>query len=193
MKNSNPDHTAAMAPSDRLEPVLALMETDGEAALARLDALVELYVHDPRLYFMSGSVLAGLERYTEARTAMQRAIDIAPDYGLARFQLGFLALTSGDAVGARSIWLPLMSLPADDPLKLFAEGLAAMLSGHFDEAISLLETGIRRNEALMPLNKNMAILIQEMRERLKLQAAETEVESGAHFLLKQYSFKDTRH
>lgn len=168
------------------------METDPEAALPGLDRLLDLYAGDPRLHFMKGSLLAGLQRYGEAREAMHAAVEIAPDYALARFQLGFLALTSGDTSGARAIWLPLLNLPAEDPLNLFVQGLGAMLANHFEDAIGLLEAGIGRN-ALVPLNQNMALLVQEMQEKLKPQSAENEIESRAHFLLKQYSFKTTRH
>ena len=182
-----------MTPADLLEPVLSLMESNGEAALLRLDELVLDYSSDPRLPFMRGSVLAGLERYDEARVAMQTAVDLAPDFAIARFQLGFLILTSGDPTGAHAVLAPLLNLPAEHPLRLFVEGLGAMVAGRFDEAVTRLQAGIERNTELPPLNRNMAILIQEILNRPSEHGGQEEVESGAHFLLKQYSFKDTRH
>jgi tetratricopeptide (TPR) repeat protein len=182
-----------MTPDDRLEPVLSLMETDAEAALRGLEDLIRLHPEDARLPFMAGSVLAGLERYAEARTAMERAVELAPDFAIARFQLGFLALTSGDPATAGSVWTPLFGLPAEHPLRLFVAGLSAMTADRFAEAISLLEAGIEHNRDLPPLNKNMMILIEEMRERLNTQGGDPGIESGAHFLLKQSSFKGTRH
>ncbi len=194
MKNSDLDTKNAEPPADRLEPVLALMETDPDGALSALGNLIDQYPADARLHFMLGSLLAGLERYPEAHTAMQKAVDLAPGYALARFQLGFLALTSGDAAGARSVWQPLLDLPSEDSLNLFVRGLDAMSADHFDEAIGLLEAGIARNERVAPLNRNMALLVHEMRARLNPRHTEDKaVESDAHFLLKQYSFKDTRH
>jgi tetratricopeptide (TPR) repeat protein len=184
---------AGMAPGDRLDPVLSLVERDEAAALAGLDDLIGLYPEDPRLPFLQGSVLAGLERYSEARTAMQKAVDIAPGFAIARFQLAFLLLTSGDAGGARSTWAPLLDLPEDHPLRLFVDGLEAMVADRFPEAIALIESGMQRNTDLPPLNRNMAILIQEMRDRLGGQESENDVESGVHFLLKQSSLKETRH
>jgi len=184
---------AALAPGDRLDPVLALIDQDGEAALVGLDDLIGHYPEDARLPFLQGSVLAGLERYTEARTAMQRAVDIAPGFVIARFQLAFLLLTSGDASGARSTWAPLLDLPAEHPLRFFVGGLEAMIADRFPEAISLIEAGMQRNTDLPPLNGNMAILIQEMKDRLGGEAGADDVESGVHFLLKQSSLKETRH
>ena len=193
MKNSDLDHKTAVAPDDLLEPVLGLINTDEKAALPRLDDLLEHYAGDPRLHFLRGSVLAGLERYPDARQAMQKAVDIAPDYLLARFQLGFLALTSGDAAGAQSIWRPLESLVAGHPLKLFVEGLQAMVANNFAQAIFLLETAISQNKEVPPLNGNMALLVRAMRDKLNVHGGAEAGESGVHFLLKQYSLKDTRH
>lgn len=192
MKNSDLDTANEQASDELLKPVLGLMETNQEEALSRLDALLKRYARDARLHFMAGSVLAGLERYAEARAAMQVAVDIAPEYVLARFQLGFLALTSGDPSGANAIWHPLLNLPVDDPFRLFVQGLNAMVANDFNEALRLIQAGIERNRALAPLNQNMALLVREMQTKL-VADKEPATDSQAHFLLKQYSFKDTRH
>jgi tetratricopeptide (TPR) repeat protein len=192
MRNDDFD-TKNEAPAEYLEPILGLMEANQEEALPRLNTLADQYPDDPRLPFMAGSVLAGLERFTEARAAMQKAVDMAPGYALARFQLGFLALTSGDRAGAWSVWQPLLALPSDNPLNLFVHGLEAMSQDKFAEAIELLEAGIERNRSLAPLNQNMALLVREMQNRLTQDDTATTVGSDAHFLLKQYSFKNTRH
>lgn len=191
MKNSNAD--AEMAPESLLTPALNLIENAAEAAIGRLDDLIRDYPNDARLHFLRGSTLAGMEKYGDARLAMQKAVDLAPDFAIARFQLAFLALTSGDEIVARSTWDPLLRLPDDHPLKRFVEGLEAMLAGRFEDAILQLETGMALNTELPPLNRNMAILVQEIRERGRTSDAGEEVESGAHFLLKQTSFKETRH
>lgn len=80
------------------ELVAALSSGDGED-LVHIDRLLARYPDDPRLHFMRGSVLAGLGRAIEAHEAMARAIDIAPGYALARYQLGFFELTSGKRSG----------------------------------------------------------------------------------------------
>jgi hypothetical protein len=68
-----------------------------------------------------------------------------------------------------------------------------MSQDKFAEAIELLEAGIERNRSLAPLNQNMALLVREMQNRLTQDDTATTVGSDAHFLLKQYSFKNTRH
>ena len=91
----------------------------------------------------------------------------------------------------QATWLPLMNLPADDPIKLFVLGLNKMVIDEFDAAITLLEEGIALNTVLPPLNGNMALLVQEMKTKRTAPAAEQE--SDANFLLRQYAFKDTKH
>ncbi len=180
-------------PPERLEPVLAQIQQNDERALASLDGLAEDYPEDARLPFLKGSLLAGLQRYTEARGAMQQAVRIAPGYALARFQLGLLELSSGDPAAAQSTWLPLRDLPTDSYLGLFVQGLEKMIGDDFPAAIALLEGGIARNTDLPPMNRDMALMITAMREKLDGVSAGPDVDSGAHFLLRQYSFKDTKH
>lgn len=180
-------------PDDGLQAVLAQMQTDEQDALASLGDLARLYPDDPRLPFLTGSILAGQGRYAEARQAMQSAIRIAPDYALARFQLGLLELSSGLAEAAQATWAPLLDLPADQPLNLFVRGLHAMIGNDFAAAIALLEDGMARNAGLPPMNRDMGLMVAKMREALADTPAGDDVASDAHFLLKQYSFKDTKH
>ena len=179
------------APDDLLQPALEQIQRNDERAMDTLDQLIDRFPLDPRLHFLRGSVLVELERYPEARIAMERAVGVAPGFDLARFQLGFLELTSGDVTAAQATWLPLMNLPADDPIKLFVLGLNKMVIDEFDAAITLLEEGIALNTVLPPLNGNMALLVQEMKTKRTAPAAEQE--SDANFLLRQYAFKDTKH
>lgn len=178
-------------PDDLLQPALEQIQRNDERAMDTLDHLIDRFPLDPRLHFLRGSVLVELERYPEARIAMEKAVGAAPGFDLARFQLGFLELTSGDVTAAQATWLPLMNLPADDPIKLFVLGLNKMVIDEFDAAIKLLEEGIALNTVLPPLNGNMALLVEEMKTKRTTPAAEQE--SDANFLLKQYAFKDTKH
>jgi tetratricopeptide (TPR) repeat protein len=180
-----------VTPDDLLQPVLEQIQRNDDQALDALDRLVDRFDLDPRLHFLRGSVLCAIERYSEARLAMEKAVGLAPEFDLARFQLGFLELTSGDVTAAQSTWLPLMNLPADEPLKLFVLGLNKMVIDEFDAAITLLEEGISRNTVLPPLNGNMSLLVEEM--KAKRTTPVSDGESDANFLLRQYAFKDTKH
>jgi hypothetical protein len=56
---------------------------------------------------------------------MRRAIEIDPDYALARFQPGFLLLTCGQPQAALEIWKPLQALPDQHHLRLFSRTASA--------------------------------------------------------------------
>jgi tetratricopeptide (TPR) repeat protein len=158
MEMSNP----LMCPEADLEKALAEIRRDDEAGLKALAALMQSHPLDPRLHFLQGSVFAGLQRYEEARRAMGRAVEIAPDFALARYQLGFLDLTSGRALDALAVWQPLGALAEDAPLRLFAEGLSHMAGDRFGEAVRLLKQGIRANSEHPLINGDIQLILDEI-------------------------------
>ena len=108
--------------------------------------------------------MAGLQRYDEGRRAMARAVEIAPNFALARFQLGFLDLTSGRALDACGVWSPLGNLPQDEPLRVLAEGLANLASDNFSEARRLLQKGMALNSENPLINADMQLILDEIAE-----------------------------
>ena len=146
-------------PQDLLAATVEILRSDDEQGLAQIDDLIADYGRDARLHFLKGSVLAGLRRYDEAHSAMRRAVEIAPGYTLARFQYGFLQLTSGDAASAEATWAPLHDLPDDDALKLFVRGLSHIARDEFALGIDLLNRGIAANSENPPINADMRLII----------------------------------
>jgi Flp pilus assembly protein TadD len=160
-----------------------------------LRRIVELFAEfpgDPRLHFVYGSLLASLGRFEDARRAVARSVELAPDYALARFQLGFMGLTSGDAASAQAVWRPLSALPMDNPLRMFAEGLVYLIGDHFDDAVRLLKRGIALNQENPPLNADMQLLVDKIETR-RHDGEVDEPVSAAHLLLQHYSEKTTKH
>lgn len=145
------DLTAAIAGDDA-----------GDADAVR--AMLGRYPDDPRLHFLSGSILAGKNRPIEAHRAMSRAVELAPGFALARYQLGFFELTSGEAERALSTWGPLLMLPADDYLRVFAEGMTHLIRDEFDAAIERFQAGIALNRDNAPMNRDIHLLIAECRK-----------------------------
>lgn len=179
-------------PRERLDAVLQILGEDGQAGLARLDELLMDYAGDPELHFLRGSVLAGLGRFGEAQDALAVAARIAPDYLIARFQLGLLQLTSGDTSTAAATWAPLQSLDEDHALRLFANGLLHMAGDEFSEAVRLIKAGMDRNVAYPPLNGDMQMVLDQIAAPTETPPPGEEI-SSAHFLLQQYASKPTRH
>lgn len=147
-----------------LADVMQAVQNETGDELLRLDRLVSAYPEDPRLHFLRGSILAGIGRPIEALTSFREAVRLAPDFAIARFQLGFFLLTSGEAAEALSVWGPLAMLPADQYLRLFVGGLTHLIRDEFPETIRELEAGIAANQDNPPLNRDMQLIISRVRQ-----------------------------
>jgi len=172
-------------PAEPLSVALEAIKRDAAAGLGDVERLLDRYPGDHRLHFLRGSLLAGLSRYDAARRCLETATRLAPDYAVARFQLGFLELTSGEPARATATWAPLHRLPKQDALRLFAAGLEHLINDRFAPAIETLEAGIARNADLPPLNADMRLIIEKICA-LQPAAGSEEPLSAAHLLLQRY-------
>lgn len=171
----------ALADERAMQALLRVMGEDAAAGLARVDALLAQYPDDARLHFLRASLLVG-SRPIEAHSAFQRAVALAPDFALARFQLGFFELTSGEGARAIATWEPLQALPDDHYLRRFATGLTHLVHDRFAEAVATLREGIALNTETPPLNADMERLIAECEGQIA--GAEVPAEASAtSFLL----------
>ena len=189
------DGNGIFCTDDMMSSIVRHLQTDDEQGLIAIADAQERFPLDPRLHFLHGSVLAGLQKYDEGRTAMARAIEIAPDYALARFQLGFLDLTSGRAVDAIGVWQPLFGLPEDEPLRIFAEGLTNLAGDRFSEAQRLLKIGLELNTEHPLINTDMQLILDEIKTEELEQPTEPVPDSSlgssaAQMLLQQFAFRD---
>ena len=175
-----------------LRALVALATADPGRASSQIDTLLVRHPGDARLHFLQGSLLAGAQDYSAARAAMRRAVELAPDYAIARFQLGLLLLTSGDARGAEETWAPLEKLPPAHALRLFSSGLRHLARDEWDACLRDLEDGIVRNSENAPLNRDMQMVMAEVRGRQKQPPAGAAV-SSVGLLLQQAALKATKH
>lgn len=150
-------------PEDQLQDLMAAMQSDDRDELARVDRLIAAYGDDARLHFLRGSMLAGIGRPIEALSSLRRAVELAPDFAIARFQLGFFQLTSGEAADALSTWGPIALLPDGHYLRFFVGGLTHLIRDEFDETIARLEEGIAVNAENPALNGDMQLIIDQVR------------------------------
>lgn len=182
-------------PDNEFAALVAMMQQSAQSAMAELDALVPRFPDDARLHFLRGSIMASKKEYEAARKAMRRAVDLAPDFAIARFQLGFLLLTSGEVWPAQEAWGPLHGLSDDYYLVHFVRGLCHLIRDEFAEAIADLERGIAANQENPPLNNDMRMIIDEMHEKDLLGDGpdnRSDV-SSAQLLLQQAALRSTRH
>lgn len=172
------------------EDMAALIEALGrpDSGHEAIEDAIARHPNDPRLHFLKGSVLAGERRYDEAKASMDQALALEPGYAIARFQLGFLHYTSGDAGLAAETWVGLDGLSEQHPLRLFSTGLNTLAADDQPAAIALLEQGIAANDENPALNADMRMLIGELTKGPEPEDALSETQ-----LLLQQSGGRTRH
>lgn len=180
-------------PDDRLQVLAALVATSDPQGAMLLAELMAEHPDDARLWFLHGSLLAGEQRYVEARAALGHAVTLEPDEPLARFQLGFLEMTSGEAGVALQTWAPLAARSEGDPYRLLAEGLAVMAEDRFDDALALLRRGIAVDSGNPALVSNILLIIDELQAIVDARTVADEADTGAHLLLSRYANDKTRH
>ena len=173
-----------------LHHLMSAMQSNEADELQQADRLLAAYPEDPRLHFLRGSILASIGRPIEAMPALKRAVELAPDFAIARFQLGFFQLTSGEAADALSTWGPLALLPEDHYLRMFVAGLTHLIRDEFTQAVEQLRAGIAANEENVPLNHDMQLIIDQTAELMAGAPAgepEADTASATSFLLDQFS------
>jgi tetratricopeptide (TPR) repeat protein len=173
-----------------LQELMESMQSDSGDELEHTDRLIASHPDDPRLHFLRGSVLASIGRPIEALPALRRAVELAPDFTIARFQLGFFQLTSGEAANALSTWGPLAMLPEQNYLRMFVAGLTHLIRDEFSEAIAQLRAGIAANDENPPLNRDMQLIVDQtgaLAAGNRGEESEGEAASATSFLLDQLS------
>jgi tetratricopeptide (TPR) repeat protein len=185
-----------LCPDDMLAAALELAGRDDAGGLSRIEALLRDHPGDPRLHFLQGSLLAGKASYAEAREAMGRSIALAPDYAIARFQLGLLELSCGDAAASELTLQPLADAESEDALSLFARGLRHMARDEFAAATGFLRRGIASNQEHPLVSRDMEMIISRMGEveaENGRKGDNSEDVSAAHLLIQRYADKTTKH
>ena len=110
-----------------MSELMAVMEQDTKAGIQQASKILVNYPDDARVHFLQGSLLIETGDLIGAHNALKRAVEIAPDFAIARFQLGFFQLTSGESNEALKTWARLDMLPDDHYLSLFVVGLRHLI------------------------------------------------------------------
>lgn len=175
-----------------LQELMEAMQSDEHDEIARADRLISAFPEDPRLHFLRGSILASIGRPIEALSSLKKAVALAPDFAIARFQLGFFQLTSGEAADALSTWGPIALLPDGHYLRFFVGGLTHLIRDEFDDCVTRLNEGIAVNDENPALNRDMQLIIDQVGEIKRANARDDAGEeagttSATSFLLDQLS------
>lgn len=170
-----------------LQPLIDAMRADPSSQITGLEALAQKYPEDARLYFLLGSALIGEGRMIEGHRALTRAVEIAPDFAVARYQLGFFQLTSGEPESALETWGRLDLLPNGHYLRKFVDGLRCLIRDDFKGAIAALRQGIALNQENAPMNNDIQLIIDRCQPLADKQGDDREQTSEAALLLSQFS------
>lgn len=180
--------------AETMAALIEAMADDPGGQIPRLADLIAAYPEDARLRFLHGSALIGEKRLIEAHASLSEAVRLAPDFAIARFQLGFFQLTSGEAEAALETWGRLDRLGDGHYLRKFVDGLRCLIRDEFQGAIDRLREGIGLNKENPPLNRDMQLLIDECAKLLAGGAREDdEAVSETALILKQFSNRGPLH
>ena len=136
--------------------------SDSGAALSYLKEAVSRTDATATAHFLLGAEYAQIQMYDRAVSEMESAVALDPSLFIARFQLGLLLLSSGDAKRALDILEPLNELGGANPLRHFGLGLIHLMRDEFSDALRCLTLGIELNLENQPLNNDMQKIIAEI-------------------------------
>lgn len=150
-------------PQDHLPEVLRRLQRAAPgSARGLLEQEVQAHPTDPRLLLLLGAELVHARELDRAEAAYTAALNLAPDFAIARFQLGLLQFTSARPAVAMATWSLLEKLDEDHPLRLFKTGLEALGQDRFAEARTWLERGIAQNKDNPALNRDMRLVLDRI-------------------------------
>lgn len=129
---------------DRLvdEGLAASRQDRRDTALARFARARELDPASGVPHFLIASEHASAGDFAAAELAFANAVLLAPDFALARYQLGLLQFSSHRAPVALLTWQPLLALPESDALLHFVRGFVALSQDAFEECLRHFRTGL---------------------------------------------------
>lgn len=111
-----------------------------------------------------------------------------PDRHSARFQFALVQMMRADVPAALQTLAPLLSLPPTDPMQRFGEGLDHLLRDRLEEAAASIENGLALPVLNESLNKDMRMLLDDIRAAKPPSTGEEE-STGSHVLLNSYTGK----
>jgi tetratricopeptide (TPR) repeat protein len=186
------DPTKAMNADDRFHGLISegLAASQGNRRRAALDFFAQASAVQPSSgipHFLIGSEQAAAGDLDAAEVAFANAVLLAPEFLLARYQLGLLQFSSNRAAMAMVTWGPLLALAPAEPLGHYVRGFAALAQDRFTESVAQFEAGLDCEE----LNPAVAADIRQVVEAVRQLAARAESSPvdepiAGHVLLASY-------
>ncbi|BBB64200.1 hypothetical protein UNDKW_5927 (plasmid) [Undibacterium sp. KW1] len=207
-------NTATAASFDEiLQEALRLSQAnDGPTAIKLFQEALAINPQSAATYCLLAAEYITLGQVAESEAAYANALMLAPEFHLARFQMGLLQFTSARVPVALLTWQPLLALSDENALKLFVMGFAHIARDDFEVAINYFERGIKVNADIPPLNTDIQRVIAEIKglqDKSALTAADQanatstiaptadgsneDEDANVHFLLSNYQQHEPLH
>ena len=158
-----------------------------EAALASFAEASEADPSSGVPHFLIGSEHAAAGDFASAELAFARAVLLAPDFPLARYQLGLLQFTSQRAPVALLTWAPLLSLPETDALPHFVRGFTALAADAFDDALRHYRSGLACSQPNPAVGSDILQVVDAVEKLQRREGAPADDEVAQHVLLSAYA------
>jgi tetratricopeptide (TPR) repeat protein len=177
---------------DRLiaEGLEASREDRMEAALALFAQASAMAPSSGVPHFLAGSEYANAGNIELAEAAFAHAVLLAPEFALARYQLGLLQFSSQRPTMALLTWQPLFGLPNADPLGHFVRGFEALARDSFTEALAHYREGLACtdiNQAMAADVRQVVTAVENLPSRAAPIPAEADDPAARHVLLSGYA------
>jgi len=138
--------------------------------------------------FLIASEQASAGNIEAAEAAFANAVLLAPDFTLARYQLGLLQFSSARAAVALITWQPLFELPAADPLHHFVRGFAALAQDHFEDALAHYRAGLACDNGNPAVAADVLKVVERVEQLRAPRPADPAADTGgSHVLLAGYA------
>jgi Tfp pilus assembly protein PilF len=156
--------------------ISASQSGDSRRAIALYEQAIAGGQPDARAHFLLASELASAGDMGRAESAFANAVLLAPEWPIARYQLGLLQFSGGRAAAALVTWAPLFGLDPSNCLAQFVRGFASLAHDDFAQATSHFRAGL----ALPSDNAALAGDIEKVLARIAQATATTVTTGSAH-------------
>jgi len=189
----------ALSVLDQTELLQLALEADSKndsgSALAYLKEAASRPDASAPALLLLGAHYASLQLNDRAINALEAAVAADPQMAIARFQLGLLHLTTGNAARAIEVLQPLEGLDENNALRHFSQGLRHMVKDELAAASEHLQRGIALNKENPALNNDMQRIIDEIAKAPIEQctAEPPPTTDSQHVMLSVYTGLSSRH
>jgi tetratricopeptide (TPR) repeat protein len=165
----------------------ASQDGDSNTALSLLEQAMALEKASAAACFLFASEHASLGNFEKAEESFANTVLLAPQWHIARYQLGLLQFSSGRAAAALVTWAPLFDLDASNCFVHFVRGFGSLAQDQFAQATAHFRAGLAlpvENAALAGDIEKVLARIEHLTTGPVAQTAEPS--AAAHILVANY-------